>query len=87
MYQYKMVQVPAKIQVRAKNHQGNEAAVYLEGIVNEHARDGWEFYRIDEIGVSLKSGFLAAIVGFLASIMEEQEKTSAYYVVSFRKPQ
>ena len=42
-YVYKMVQTPPVI--RVKNAQlGTEAASYLEGIVNDLARQGWEFY-------------------------------------------
>ena len=79
MYQYKMIQVPPNIEVQAKQHKGNEAAAYLENIVNSNARDGWEFYRVDEIGVSVKPGCLAGLLGQKAAFAN-------YYVVSFRKP-
>jgi len=78
MYQYKMVQVPPNIQVQAKEHRGNEAAVYLESVVNAEARNGWEFYRIDSIGVSVKPGCLAGLLG-------QKEQLITYYVVTFRK--
>lgn len=58
---------------------GNEAAAYLESIVNANARDGWEFYRVDEIGVSVKPGCIAGLFG-------QKEAFTNYYVVSFRKP-
>lgn len=79
MYQYKMIQVPPNIQVQAKEHRGNEAAAYLENIVNTTARDGWEFYRVDEIGVKVSPGCLAALLG-------QKDVFSNYYVISFRKP-
>jgi hypothetical protein len=79
MYTYKMVQVPPNIEVRAKEHRGNEAAAYLQNVVNEHAEDGWEFYRVDSIGVSVKPGCLDALFG-------KKDVLSHYYVVSFRKP-
>jgi hypothetical protein len=78
MFQYKMVQVPPNIEVQAKQHKGNEAAAYLESIVNANARDGWEFYRVDAIGVSVQPGCLAGLFG-------QKEAFSTYYVVSFRK--
>lgn len=78
MYQYKMVQVPPNIEVQAKQHKGNEAAAYLEGVVNTHARDGWEFYRIDAIGVSVKPGCLAGLLG-------QKEAFSTYHVITLRK--
>lgn len=79
MYQYKMVQVPPNIEVQAKTHNGTEAAVYLEDVVNRNARDGWEFYRIDPIGVNVKPGCIAGILG-------QKEALITYYVISFRKP-
>jgi hypothetical protein len=79
MYQYKMVQVPPNIQIQAKQHKGNEAAAYLENIVNTHASEGWEFYRVDSIGVSVTPGCLAGLFG-------QKDAFNTYYVVCFRKP-
>lgn len=78
MFVYKMVQIPPNIAVDMKAHKGNEAAAYLEGVVNEYAADGWEFYRIDSIGVQLKPGCFDVLGG-------KKEENSQYYVVSFRK--
>ena len=78
MYQYKMVQVPPNIEVQAKQHRGNEAAAYLEGVVNSLAKEGWEFYRIDAIGVNVKPGCVASLLG-------QKEVLSTYYVITFRK--
>jgi len=78
MFEYKMVQIPPNIAVNMKAHKGNEAAAYLEGVVNEHAADGWEFYRIDSIGVQLQPGCFDALGG-------KKAENSQYYVVSFRK--
>jgi len=80
MYEYKMVQVPPNIEVQAKNQKGNEAAAYLDKIVNSHAQDGWEFYRVDAIGVNVKPGCLAGLLG-------QKSALTTYYVVSFRKKQ
>ncbi len=77
-YQYKMVQVPPNIQIQAKNVKGNEAASYLESIVASTAKDGWEFYRVDAIGVQETPGCIAGLLG--AKTVER-----VYYVVSFRK--
>lgn len=77
MFKYKMVQVPPNISVEMKNHTGNEAAVYLENVVNEYAEDGWEFYRIDSIGVEVQPGCLASLVG-------QKAESSTYYVITFR---
>lgn len=76
LYEYKMVQVPPTILVTAEA--GNEAAQYLEKIVGEMSEKGWEFHRIDEIGVRTEPGCLLSLLGQKAS-------HSVYYVISFRK--
>jgi hypothetical protein len=40
---------------------------------------GWEFYRVDEIGVETVPGCLAAIFG-------GRSTHTAYYVITFRRP-
>lgn len=78
MYSYKMVQIPPNIEVEQKNHSGNEAAAYLEGVVNQYAADGWEFLRVDTIGVAIKPGCFGALGG-------TKEEHAEYYVITFRK--
>lgn len=73
-----MVQVPPNISVQLKDHKGNEAAVYLEGIINEYASKGWEFYRIDSIGVQVQPGCFDALFG-------KKVESNIFYVISFRK--
>ncbi len=77
MFEYKMVQIPPNIAVEMKKHKGNEAAAYLEGVVNKYAAQGWEFYRIDSIGVALQPGCFGALGG-------QKEENSQYYVITFR---
>jgi hypothetical protein len=77
-YSYKMVQVPPNIEVTSKGQRGNEAATYMSDVVNQHARDGWEFYRVDPIGVNVKPGCIASIFG-------QKEVLYTYYVICFRK--
>ena len=79
MYEYRMIQIPRTISITAKAHRGNEAAAYLEGIVNEMASDGWDFNRVDAIGVNMQPGCLGALGGARAS-------QSVYYVVTFSRP-
>jgi hypothetical protein len=42
-YTYKIIQIPPSISLREKDHEGDEAAAYLEKIVNDMAVQGWEF--------------------------------------------
>lgn len=77
-YEYRMIQVPPTIVVKEKEYRGQEAAYYLQSIVNEQAAQGWEFYRVDTIGVASKPGCLAGLFGVKEALRE-------YYVVTFRR--
>jgi hypothetical protein len=77
-YEYRMVQIPPNIMVSRGTAKGNEAARYLERIVNEQARQGWGFVRVDTIGVQTPPGCLGSILG-------GQVTTLNYYVITFRK--
>jgi hypothetical protein len=78
-YEYKMVQVPPTIVLKKDTGQG-EAAQYLQAVVNQEAVQGWDFYRVDEIGVKQRPGCLGIMMG-------QREATTVYYVVSFRREQ
>ena len=78
MYEYKMVQIPPNISVDMKAHKGNEAAAYLEEVVNQHATDGWQFQRVDSIGVDLQPGCFGGLSG-------SRVENTTYYVITFRK--
>ena len=78
MYDYKMIQIPPNISVQVKAHKGNEAAAYLQSIVNEQAQHGWEFQRIDSFGVNVQPGCFDALFGKKAEI-------STYHVITFRR--
>jgi hypothetical protein len=78
MYEYMMVQVPPTIVVKQKEQAGNEAAFYLQSIANQYAAQGWEFYRVDTVGVVVQPGCLASLFG-------AQRTTTEYYVVTFRR--
>ena len=77
-YQYMMRQIPPTIQVKQKEFVGNEAAYYLQSVANEHAAQGWEFFRVDTVGVVTKPGCLAVLFGARQMHIE-------YYVVTFRR--
>ena len=79
MYDYYMVQVPPTIVVKRKEDQSQIAAAYLQAVAVEQAARGWEFYRVDTIGVTVKPGCLAALFGQKNPIVH-------YYVVTFRRP-
>jgi uncharacterized membrane protein YgcG len=84
MASYKMIQIPPNVVVSAKKMLGRApdpstaAAEYLESIVNQHAKEGWEFISIDTIGVRTEPGCLAGILG-------AKSVDANYYVVTFRR--
>jgi hypothetical protein len=78
-YEYSMVQVPPNIEIKRKEYVGNEAAFYLQSVTNERATQGWEFYRVDTIGVQVKPGCLGALLG-------QRTMFSNFYVITFRRP-
>jgi hypothetical protein len=80
LYQYLMVQVPSNLGVKSSSYQGNEAAQFLQNVVNHHAAQGWEFYRVDKLGIVTTPGCLAALFGAKQLQME-------FSVVTFRRPQ
>lgn len=77
-YEYKMIQIPPTIEVKEKEYLGQEAAVYLQHIINEQADKGWDFYRVDTVGIITRPGCLSALFA-------SQATPRKYYVVTFRK--
>ncbi len=78
-YLYKMVQIPPTISVKEGAKTGQLAAQYLQDVVNRYASDGWEYYRVDEIGIHVQPGCLSALFGLGPT-------RHSYYVITFRKP-
>lgn len=78
-YEYRMVQIPPAISVDARSARGNEAAFYLQSLANKQAEQGWEFYRVDTVGVVTNPGCLGSLFGQKQSVID-------YYVVTFRRP-
>ena len=77
-YDYKMIQISPSV-ISAGRDQEQAAADYLQRVVNEHAVDGWEFYRVDDFDVLTQGCCLGAILGAKPNVTK-------YYVVTFRKP-
>ncbi len=77
-YRYKMVQIPPNISVKEGAKTDQHAAEYLQNVVNRYAGEGWEYYRVDEIGIHVQPGCLAALFGSGPS-------RQTYYVITFRK--
>lgn len=77
MYQYKMVQIPRDL--ATKLGQGADlAANFLQGIVDQYAAEGWEFYRIDNLTITEKAGCLGLFLG-------KKDVFTSVGVICFRK--
>ncbi len=50
MYEYRMVQIPVNVVADAGAH-GKAGVYYMQQLVNFGAEKGWEFYRIDTLGI------------------------------------
>lgn len=77
-YEYRMVQIPPTIVIQQGQQRGDEASSYLQSLANQEAAQGWEFYRVDTIGVITKPGCLGSLMGGKQQLFE-------YYVVTFRR--
>jgi hypothetical protein len=73
-----MHQMPPSIEVSEGTSHRRVAADSLEKIVNSAALAGWEFYRVDTIGVRENPGCISGLFG--ASVT-----TISYYVITFRR--
>jgi hypothetical protein len=77
-YAYKMVPIPPDFEAGREAPGGQDVAACLERVVNEYARQGWEFYRVDAVRVRARPGCLGSLLGF-------PERTVAYSVITFRR--
>jgi hypothetical protein len=77
-YEYRMVQVPPTISVREGVSHGRKAAGYLEEVVNEHAAQGWDFFRVDTIGIWVEPGCIRSLLAVPPQLVQ-------YYVITFRR--
>jgi hypothetical protein len=68
-YQYKMTQVPDNTK---------DVASHLQTLANQETQGGWEFYRVDTIGIASNPGCLGSLFG-------QKESYQQHFVVTFRK--
>lgn len=77
MSQYKCVPGPKNLMVnRVEDMDG--AVVQFSDLINEHCRDGWDFFSLEEVSVTRQPGCLAAIFG-------AKEMTVTYNMLVFKK--
>lgn len=76
-YEYRMEQIAPGVLVQGQER-GNEAALFLQQVVNRGTGDGWEFYRVDTFGVVVQPGCLGSLFGARVEYRN-------YYVATFRR--
>jgi len=74
-FQYKVVPFIGQIK-------GGESAAsvssQLEGLVNQHASQGWEFYQLSDVRIEIRPGCISALLGSKVSYV-------SYNQLIFRK--
>ncbi|MEO8609579.1 MAG: DUF4177 domain-containing protein [Chloroflexota bacterium] len=78
-YRYKMVSIAPNLVAGLKEEPSVAAAKYLENAVNQYAKEGWEFHRVDHLQVSKKQGCLGIWLGSRGLFV-------TYAVITFRRP-
>jgi hypothetical protein len=81
LYKYLMIQIPPNIRVSSGEAE-HAAADYLQELVDFHASRGWEFYRMETIGIEEAHG-----CGCLGSILGMRSRFQDTYVAVFRRLQ
>jgi hypothetical protein len=77
-YEYYMVQLPSNFAARQNTTAGNEIAGYVQDWANRLSADGWEFYRIDTMGMTETPGCLGGLFG-------GQATHTQYSIMTFRR--
>jgi predicted Zn finger-like uncharacterized protein len=77
-FRYAMEQISPTLELPTGRAEVEDAADYLEKVVARWGEKGWEFYRVDTIGVRIPSGCILGLLGY-------PPIDRLYYVVTFRK--
>lgn len=78
LYEYYMLQVPSNFAAQQNTTTGHEIATYVQEWANRLASEGWEFYRIDSMGMMETPGCLSGLFGGQASYTQ-------YSIMTFRR--
>lgn len=80
-FSYKMVPMPPDLWTKVNathTEAGKTASAGLQSVVDKHAVDGWEFFRIDEFHTSSPHGCLGIMLPM-------EPAKHVHYVVTFRR--
>jgi len=73
-----MVQIPSNFAAQQNTTTGNEIAAYVQDWANRLSGEGWEFYRIDTMGMTEVPGCLGGLFG-------GQSTHTQYSIMTFRR--
>ncbi len=59
-YQYKVVPFNTRVKMGSPTA---ECSTQLETVINDHAKDGWEFFQLSQINILVQPGCLAGLGG------------------------
>ena len=77
-YNYKTYQLPQTISASAKD-KDTAVADMVARVINDHNKDGWEYYRADSFGVAVAPGCIGSLFG-------AKHEYINYSVLVFRRP-
>ncbi len=82
-WEYKVVAIPHDLALMRKffsapKDPGETAAGYVEQVINQHAKEGWEFFRADTVSVTVPPGCLGQLFG-------SKETITFYNLLVFRR--
>lgn len=77
-YEYYMVQIPSNFAAQQNKTSGHEIASYVQDWAHRLASEGWEFYRIDTMGMTEVPGCLGGLFG-------GQSTHTQYSIMTFRR--
>lgn len=66
-YQYKVVPFIGRIK---GGQSAADVASQLEGIINQHAGQGWEFYQLNDVNIEVQPGCIAGLLGAKVSYVQ-----------------
>ena len=70
MYQYKVIPFIGSIKgEKVTPDNAKNVSNDLEKVINEYARQGWEFYEIDKVDIATSPGCMTAFLGGKSSVI------------------
>jgi hypothetical protein len=75
-YQYKVVPFIGQLKSGVFSSEGAEkVSEQLQKLINSHAVNGWEFYRIDQVNIHVQAGCLASLLGAKSGLVSFDQVT------------